>query len=193
MLTDSSFFRRAEIQLLMYVTARALGQPCCRTWTLRNDKALQAYADFTSRHLVNQSDDVLRQLNDEAFRMGTKLRRLFFLKEKSSAVRLIVSLYRNIGIDLEMMENGTLCFRHCFFSSCYTPAVCVAASALDEGFIRRPAGLPSSRLCFSQRITEGFSCCLATMNKRNIQRNSNCQDVRHHTVPSPDDFRGEVT
>lgn len=131
--------------------------------------------------------------NRRIFASITKLRRLFFLKKKSSAVRLIVSLYRNIGIDLEMMENGMLCFRHCFFSSCYTPAVCVAASALDDGFIRGLAGLQSSRLCFSQRITEGFSCCLATMNKRNIQRNSNCQDVRHHTVPSPDDFRGEAT
>ena len=160
--------RRIELQLLMNLTARALGVPSRRIWTMPCDDALQAYAVFTRDQLrAGVSDEVLRRMNDEAYRVGRRLRwlqriggllRLSDYRDADSFVRM---LYRNIGIQLEGPVDGQLCFRRCFFSDYYTPAVCLAASALDDGIIRGLTGC--GHLRFQHRITEGCSCCLATV------------------------------
>ena len=166
-MVNSSLFRRIELQLLMNLTARALGQHPERLWTRSNARALQAYAEFTSHHLRTGADaQLLQRMNDEAYHIGCMLRRLFFIRNNVAAKRLIVALYRNIGISLSFTDSQHLCFHHCYFSACYTPTVCLAASALDDGIIRGITGRPTGHLCFAQRITEGRNCCKATFQQK---------------------------
>jgi hypothetical protein len=170
-MVNSSLFRRIELQLLMNLTARALGQRPKRLWTLSNDNALQAYAEYTRRHLQTGADKpLLQRMNDEAYRTGSRLRRLFLIRNSAAAERLIMALYRNIGINLTFSDHQQLCFHHCYFSTHYTPAVCLAASALDDGIIRGITGRSDRHLCFSQRITEGCHCCKATLQPQNKNR-----------------------
>ena len=160
MLTDSNLFRRIQLQLLMDLTARAFGRKPLRIWTLPCGEALRTYAAYTHDHLQAEPDEaLLRRMNEEAYSMGRRLRRLFRIRRQEEAERLVVQLYRNIGICLEGHIPGQLCFRKCFFSRYYTPAVCQAASALDDGIIRGLSGCGPLR--FEQRITEGCPCCLA--------------------------------
>lgn len=163
MLSDTSLFRRIELQMLMNLTARALGEKPQRIWTMTNDKALQAYAGYTASRLHAGADEaLLRRMNDKAYGMGRWLRRLFLIRKAATAQRLLVSLYRNIGIDLDIVDAEHFCFRRCHFSRYYQPAVCQAASALDNGIIRGLLNQPVSQLCFIQRITDGHACCKAT-------------------------------
>lgn len=59
--------------------------------------------------------------------MNRLLRRVFRLKKKEDIGRMLVELYRHIGIRLDGQVPGRLCFRACYFSQYYTPAVCLAA------------------------------------------------------------------
>ena len=161
MIINNALFRRIELQQLMNLTARSFGKPSKRIWTLPNDEALRVYAEYTLEHLQDGvNEHLLRRMNENAYKMGRFLRSLFFLKRQADIERFTVALYRNIGIELEGCIPGQLCFRRCFFSHYYTPDICLAASALDDGIIRGLTG--KGRLTFQQRITEGSKCCLAT-------------------------------
>lgn len=163
-MVNSSLFRRIQLQLLMNLTAHALGVKSVRLWTRSNAEALHTYATFTAQHLQAGADKVLLQrMNSEALKMGRLLRRLFFVRSTARAQRLIVALYRNIGIQLSFTADGQLYFHRCYFSSHYTPAACRAASVLDDGIIRGTTNQSACRLCFSQRITEGCRCCKASL------------------------------
>ena len=59
MLKNSTLFRRLELQLLMNLTARAIGQPGRRLWTRPCDEALRIYAEYTSAHLRHGADALL--------------------------------------------------------------------------------------------------------------------------------------
>ncbi|MBQ9204740.1 MAG: hypothetical protein IJ155_10945 [Prevotella sp.] len=159
-LINTSLFRRIELQQLMNLTARALGKPARRIWTIPNDEALRRYAEYTRDNLQEGADEqLLLRMNDEAAKMGRLLRKMFRLKKQTDIEQVTIGLYRNIGIELEGHLPGTLCFRRCFFSRYYTPDICLAASALDEGIMRGLTG--GGRLTFQQRITEGCKNCKA--------------------------------
>ena len=161
MLINNALFRRIALQQLMNLTARAFNKPAKRVWSLPNDKALRVYAEYTRDNLKDGVDaQLLQRMNEEAYKMGRLLRKVFFLKKQAGIERFTIALYRNIGIELEGRIPGQLCFRQCFFSQYYTPEICLAASALDDGIIRGLAGC--GQLTFQQRITEGCKCCMAT-------------------------------
>ena len=161
MLINNPLFRRIELQQLMNLTARAFGKRPRRIWTLPNDEALRVYAEYTRDNLRDGVDgQLLERMNKEAYKMGRLLRKLFFLRKQASIEQFTIALYRNIGIQLDGHIPGQLCFRKCFFSQYYTPDICLAASALDDGIIRGLSG--SGRLVFQQRITEGCEYCRAT-------------------------------
>lgn len=161
-MVNSSLFRRIELQMLMNLTARALGHKPKRIWTLSNDEALRAYAEYTCMNLQEDADETLfERMSTEAYKMGRLLRQLFLISNDTSAQRLIVALYHNIGIQMSFGSSQQLCFHRCYFSSFYTPQTCRVASALDSGIICGISGLPSKHLQFSQRITEGCKCCRA--------------------------------
>ena len=172
LLYNSSLFRRIELQLLMNLTAHALGKKPKRIWTLSNSEALKAYAEYTSSTLQTDADDALfERMNTEAYKMGQLLRRLFWINNEPRAQRLIVSLYHNIGIQLSFCGSQHLCFHNCYFSSFYTPQKCKVASALDSGIICGILGLPAKHLQFCQRITEGCKCCRAQLTINNYEEN----------------------
>lgn len=163
-MVNSSLFRRIQLQLLMNLTARALGETPLRIWTRPNGEALKIYAAFTAQHLRNGADETrLQRMNNEAMKTGDMLRRLFFIRSTAHAQRLIVALYRNIGIQLSFTADDQLCFHRCYFSSHYTPAACRAASMLDDGIIRGILNQSARCLCFAQRITEGCQRCEASL------------------------------
>lgn len=161
---NSSLFRRIELQVLTNLTARALSVPSPRTWTLSNSEALRYYAQFTANHLRDRVDQhLLQRMGNEAYRTGRWLRRIFFLRNQKDIEQFTIALYRNIGISLECSLPGQLCFRHCYFAHFYSPTVCLAASALDEGIMSGLAG--EGRLTFQQRITQGNQQCIATFKR----------------------------
>ena len=163
-MVNSSLFRRIELQMLMNLTAHALGQKSKRIWTLTNAEALKTYAEYTSSNLqAGASQALLERMNSEAYKMGRLLRCLFFISNETRAQRFIVALYHNIGIRLSFESSRQLCFHSCYFSRFYTPQACKAASALDDGIIRGILGLRSEHLHFSQRITEGCKQCRAQL------------------------------
>ncbi len=163
-MVNSSLFRRIELQLLMNLTAHALGQKPKRIWTLPNAEALKAYAEYTSSNLQAGADEaLLERMHTEAYKMGRLLRRLFLINNEARAQQLIVALYLNIGIKLSFESSRQLCFHSCYFSWFYTPQACKAASALDDGIIRGILGMESEHLHFSQRITEGCKQCRAQL------------------------------
>lgn len=163
-MVNSSLFRRIELQLLMNLTAHALGQKPKRIWTLPNAEALKAYAEYTSSNLQAGADEaLLERMHTETYKMGRLLRRLFLINNEARAQQLIVALYRNIGIKLSFESSRQLCFHSCYFSRFYTPQACKAASALDDGIIRGILGMESEHLHFSQRITEGCKQCRAQL------------------------------
>jgi len=163
-MVNNSLFTRIQLQLLMNLTARALGEKAVRLWTRPNAEALKAYAAFTSQHLqAGASEATLQRMNSEALKMGRLLRQLFFIYSTARAQRLIVALYRNIGIELSFTAKGQLHFNRCYFSGHYTPTACRAASMLDDGIIRGILNKHACSLCFSRRITEGCRYCEAAL------------------------------
>ena len=79
-MVNSSLFRRIELQMLMNLTARALGQKPKRIWTLSNAEALRAYAEYTCSNLQADADETLfERMNTGAYRMGRLLRQLFLI------------------------------------------------------------------------------------------------------------------
>ncbi len=175
-MVNSSLFRRIELQMLMNLTAKAMGERPQRIWTLANDEALKVYAEYTSSRLQKGADEaLLERMNSEALKMGRLLRRVFLIKSEAKALRMIVALYRNISINLSFSNHQSLCFRSCYFSRHYMPAACQAASALDDGIIRGITGLPHCHLQFTQRITEGFPCCIAKLSPQTPTKQVNNQ------------------
>lgn len=165
-MTDSPLFLRIQLQLLMNLTAHAIGVQSERLWTRSNRQGLKAYAMFTARYLSAGVDqETLLRMNRKAYCMGRWLRRFFLIRSVARAQRFIVALYRNIGIDVSFVDERQLCFHHCYFCKYYSSAVCRAASMLDDGIIRGLLGKPTSQICFTQRLTEGCSCCKASFNE----------------------------
>ena len=89
-----SLFRKLELQMLMNLTARALDKPVKRIWTLPNSKALQVYAEYTCEHLAcSKNWTLMQQMNDEAYRVGKRLRKIFHLRKPTDITFLAVSEY----------------------------------------------------------------------------------------------------
>lgn len=159
---NNSLFRRVQMQLLMNLTARAFQKPSKSIWRLSHAEALKEYANYTNSHLSSTADnELLKRMNSEAYKMGHLLRLLLLVRSQTYAQRIVMALYKNIGINMSFNSDGRICFHSCYFSRLYTPTTCKAASALDDGIIRGITGKQSSHLCFSQRITEGCNSCIA--------------------------------
>jgi hypothetical protein len=118
--------------------------------------AAQAAAVETS----GRAAEVETGLYAAAERLGGSLRRRLGVRGHREALRALVLLYRQIGIDFRP-RGGAVEIPRCAFGAVYTPAVCGLMSAVDRGLV---AGLTSGwRLDFSERLTEGAPACLATL------------------------------
>ncbi|MBR1633497.1 MAG: hypothetical protein IJ682_00385 [Lachnospiraceae bacterium] len=155
-------FVRLELQILLDTTARAFAVPSRRIWQLSAQNALRAYAAFTTECMQNASIRPGR-LYRTAFALGHRLRRLTGFTDDAELSRLVVLLYRGIGITIDGHLPGEIAVPSCFFSRYYTPKQCALMSCVDAGVI---AGLyGGGRLVFTERITEGCQQCLAEFTK----------------------------
>ena len=105
------------------------------------------------------------KLYQGSFLLGEDLRKKLHIKTMAQAVEALELIYRIIEIDFcyerqDVLQNGRLdgfTVKACYFSEYYAAEVCRLISSLDAGLA---AGLTGcGGLSFTQRITEGCSCC----------------------------------
>ena len=148
--------RRLELQILMQATAKAFGVSCGSVLLCPWEAGLSRYAAFTVRCMEGAADR--NALRKEAQKLGERIRLVTGFADPSLGERLVVLLYRNIGIDASW-DSGEFTVHSCFFASMYTPGQCAFMSAMDAGVICGILG--GGDLRFSRRITEGCPCCRA--------------------------------
>jgi hypothetical protein len=142
----------------MNTTARAFGVPERRLRTWSPEEALRRYTTFSVRCMKRGGADPER-LYREAYRTGERVRRLTGFTEQKDLERLTFYLYRNIGIRMGGHLPGKVTVPRCYFSRFYTPAQCALMSNMDSGMTAGLLG--GGKMQFSERITEGCSCCRA--------------------------------
>jgi len=127
------------------------------------------YAEFTAAQaaaVIQIGDEALlvatrRRLFESAERLGHALRLRLRVRDTHDALTAFRLLYKQMGIVVTMGPEGEITVERCFFSGYYTDRVCDLVSALDQGVV---AGLFSgASLEFRQRLTDGSSCCCATL------------------------------
>ncbi len=166
--------KRFEIKVLMRLTAASFGIKGISMGGMDSGECLKAFRHFTVDAVKGQSGETLssfrRKMYRRAFMVGRCFSILPGLRKDGNRKRLIVMLYRNIGIMLRSAEgknDGIDIWRinipHCSFSSDYTPEVCRVMSGLDAGIICGIFG--GGKLKFIHRITEGCSYCSAVYKK----------------------------
>jgi len=79
------------------------------------------------------------------------------VRTDDDARRAIVLLYRRIGIDAVIAEDGEVVVHDCLFSSVYSPEVCRLMCAVDDGIAAGVSG--GGGLSFTRRLTEGCPEC----------------------------------
>jgi hypothetical protein len=155
---------RRALRRLFEVTAAAFGQDPGDLRGLDRRALLDRYASFTRRYADQvlaggQSDRVSGVMWNDAYLLGTSLRRRLRVRRREEELRAARLVYRIIGIDLRADGCGCVTVARCAFAERYSPQVCRLMSSLDAGLI---AGLTrGGRLMFSERITEGRPQCLA--------------------------------
>ncbi len=136
--------------------------PGKRLWLYPSAKALQTYAIFTAA-CMEQSVPDRKRLYRLSYVLGNRIRRITGLTQNNDLQRLIFFLYRNIGICMCGAIPGEIHVTKCFFSRFYTPEQCMWIEAMDAGIVTGICG--GGNLWFSQRITEGHTCCKACLRK----------------------------
>lgn len=100
-----------------------------------------------------------RRLYREAYRTGSRIRRITGFTESADTERLVFYLYRNLQITMEGQIPGEIHVADCYFGRMYTPAQCAVMSLVDSGIIAGLCG--GGKLKFTERITEGCGRCTA--------------------------------
>lgn len=157
--------RKRKIRELFKITGKVFQAGIPELDGLGYEDLLHEYALFVkeqSGKILMDSKNILEkkaELYQYALDAGTKLREELHLKgikDEMEACRLFYSI---LGIDFRVDENGEIVISRCYFSDYFSSEICEFISSLDEG---AGTGLTQGkRLCFSQRITEGKSCCKA--------------------------------
>jgi hypothetical protein len=158
--------RNRKLAELARLTAEAFGEPAPRIDELRSGEALRAYAEF-SRAAAERAqgrpasdlEALETRLFEAAESFGREIRRELRVSTRGDVMAAARLLYRVLEIDLEGDEDGGIVIRRCSFSSVYSPSVCRLMSRLDAGVLAGLAG--GGGLKFSERLTEGASCCRA--------------------------------
>lgn len=160
-----TWIKKAKLNELLGCTAAAFNCPVPSFNKLSYDDCLVKYAEFTreeaekalrSGHELHQ---IKRNLYQNAYQLGQNLRKSFHITTTQDVMTMGRILYRVIGIDFQGTGQGEIIISQCFFSQFYSSQVCQLISSLDQGLLAGLAG--GGQLVFSQRITEGQSCCQA--------------------------------
>ncbi len=152
------YFYRIQIQALANLAADSFGCERIRISRGSHSQALKDYAQFTAKCMESRPADTDRLFRD-AYELGSKVRRVSGLTDKSDLQRLVFMLYRNIDIFMVGEVPGEISVLGCYFSRFYTPRQCELMSCVDSGIVSGIFG--GGELTFSQRITEGCEKCIA--------------------------------
>lgn len=166
--------RKLELCVLLHLTAVSCGRKTPSMQGMDSRELLKYYRDFTVDAVKACDGKALRSFRENmyrrAFMTGRCLSLLPGLQAWENRKRLIVMLYRNIGIEVTDAEGGDsekavwpIRIPHCSFSQAYSPAICHVMSGMDAGIICGILG--GGKLEFVQRITEGCPCCTALYQK----------------------------
>jgi hypothetical protein len=162
--TPSAVKRQALVQLFQ-ATAAAFECDMPPLSGLSQEQRLLAYAWFTREWAENalrrgvDLAELQERLYRNAYHLGRMPGRLLRVNRVDEVMTLGRFLYGILDIDLEGSDNGEITVRRCYFSSFYSPQVCQIMSAMDRGLLAGLSG--TGELVFSQRITEGPTCCRA--------------------------------
>ncbi|MDD3168267.1 MAG: hypothetical protein PHC91_02235 [Eubacteriales bacterium] len=158
--------KKKKLNELFRLTADAFGCDLPERKKLSFQEALQEYALFTKEQAERclqeetEIEEVKHRLYQNSFLFGMELSSGPMQRVQKKPAAALEIIYRLIGISFQSAGQGEFIIKHCFFSNYYTAEVCMLISSLDEGL---SAGLTGRRLCFTQRITEGCSCCKGVM------------------------------
>ena len=125
----------------------------------RLSSAREQAADRTWSDAREEKRAAARRLYREAYRTGSRIRRITGLAESRDTARLVFYLYRNLQISMEGQIPGEIHVADCYFSRMYTPTQCAVMSLVDSGIIAGLCG--GGKLKFTERITEGCGRCTA--------------------------------
>lgn len=156
-LLSTELGRRAEMQILMNLVTSSLRLPTVSLLCMPSGKALEVFASFTAKHLQQCSDERQQTLSNNAFRLGTMLRRCLTDRSDDALTQLVFLLYRNIGIEMNGQLPGKVCVCRCHFITHYSPHICSLASLMDSGVVCGVFG--GGKFTFSERMTEGKEMC----------------------------------
>jgi hypothetical protein len=157
------WIRKRMLDVLFERTAVAFGEPVPPLRGLTAEQTLHVFAEFTAQQAGTAADSplVFRRLFAVTFGPGKWLRRAFGVASTQDVMDIAQLMYRVLGIDFQGDSYGQITISNCFFSRVYQPVACRVMSALDAGLL---AGLSGGQhLAFSQRITDGYSCCRAEL------------------------------
>ena len=156
--------KKAQLGRLFAATADAFQTTTPSLQGLTFENSLRLYARFTREQSEKSAKSgttkaVQARLFANAFRMGERYRLRFQLGTLEEMMRLGRVIYKLLEIDFSGNPTGDVLVNRCFFSAYYSSDVCQLVSSLDSGLLAGLSG--GGRLRFSQRITEGNSCCKA--------------------------------
>jgi hypothetical protein len=160
-----TWIKKAKLKELADCTAAAFNCPAPSFKHLALDDCLVTYAEFTREEAEKalRSEPELRQITQRlyqnAYQMGHKLRQCFRLTTLHEVMTMSRILYQGLRIDFQGTAQGEITISQCFFSQFYSRQVCQLISSLDQGLLAGLAG--GGQLVFSQRMTEGRTCCHA--------------------------------
>jgi hypothetical protein len=160
------FIKKRKLKELFRLTADTFQCELPALKGLSFTECLTRYAIFTREQAESclmggcSLEEVKDRLYNNSYRFGKSLRKSLHIRTLKEAVIAFAFIYKLIGIDLQSNEQGEIIIRKCFFSKYYSGEVCKLISSLDEGLTAGLSG--GGRLSFTQRITEGCSCCKAS-------------------------------
>lgn len=157
--------KRKRLKQLFSLTADAFGSNAPDIEGFSLDEILERYARFTREEAEKSIErpekrkEVRERLYQNAFAMGSDLRRVYRIRSRRDALQMGRIIYKVLKTDFHGDGACGIVIKRCFFSNYYSAEVCDLISAIDEGMM---AGLTSGlRLRFIERITDGNECCKA--------------------------------
>ena len=163
------FIKKKRLYELFRLSAEAFQTDMPELRGLSFTECLSKYAFFSKeqaeRYLQSGCplEEVKHRLYQNSFIFGKNLRKSLHIITWEDSVAALKTIYSFIGIDFQYDGHCGLTgnqdefeISQCLFSRYYSEEVCRLISSLDEGLA---AGLSGGRLCFTQRLTDGSSCC----------------------------------
>ena len=150
------WIKSLQIQILLNTTAAAFDRPGRRVWQLPQEKALAAYAEYTSACMSDAVSSTApnrsaapdrntaanrnaapdrKRIFRCAYKLGRTILKVTGFTRREDRERLVFYLYSNIGIKVTGHLPGEIIIPMCYFGRIYTAKQCMTMSLMDWGII----------------------------------------------------------